>query len=255
MKKILVLLSLAVMQWMSGSVALASSGESIHMDQAPYRQNDQASLQRGARIYMNYCSGCHSAAYVRYNRLRDIGIPEDQIKANLLFTTEKVGDLMKNAMDAKNAKDWFGAVPPDLSLIARSRAGSGYTGADYLYTLLRSYYRDASKATGWNNLAFPNIGMPHPLWQLQGQRAAVFEKVKGHGAEHEEFKGFEMLEPGQQSAAEYDGTVADLVGFLQWMGEPSQSFRARLGVWVLLFLGLLWFLVWRLNAAYWKEVK
>jgi ubiquinol-cytochrome c reductase cytochrome c1 subunit len=253
MKKLFVLLSFAASNLM-GTAALAS-GDMIHMDEAPYKQNDLASLQSGARTFMNYCAGCHSAAYQRYNRLRDIGITEDQIKANLLFTGGKVGDTIKNAMDPKNAKDWFGAVPPDLTLIARSRAGSGYSGADYLYTLLRSYYRDDAKPTGWNNLAYPNIGMPHPLWQLQGQRVARFEMEKSHGAEHEVFKDYEVTEPGTQSSAEYDKTVADLVGFLQWMGEPAQSQRSRIGVWVLLFLGLFAFCAWRLNAAYWKEVK
>jgi ubiquinol-cytochrome c reductase cytochrome c1 subunit len=254
MKQLLSLAFIAVAQVL-GAAALANSGESIHMEAAPYKQNDQASLQNGARIFMNYCSGCHSAAYVRYNRLQDIGISEDQIKANLLFTTEKVGETMKNAMEPGNAKAWFGGLPPDLSLIARSRAGSGFSGADYLYTLLRSYYRDESKATGWNNLAYPNIGMPHPLWQLQGQRTASFEKVKEHGAEVEVFKAYEMTEPGTMSSVEYDNTVSDLVGFLQWMGEPAQSQRARIGVWVLIFLGIFSFIAWRLNAAYWKDVK
>jgi ubiquinol-cytochrome c reductase cytochrome c1 subunit len=253
MKNILSLALIITAQLLSGA-ALANSGESVHMETAPYKQNDQASLQNGARIFMNYCSGCHSATYVRYNRLQDIGISEDQIKANLLFASDKVGETMKNAMEPGNAKAWFGGLPPDLSLIARSRAGSGYSGADYLYTLLRSYYRDESKATGWNNLAYPNIGMPHPLWQLQGQRIASFEKVKEHGLEKEQFKGFEVVEAGTMSSAEYDKTVGDLVGFLQWMGEPAQSQRARIGVWVLIFLGIFSFIAWRLNAAFWKNI-
>jgi ubiquinol-cytochrome c reductase cytochrome c1 subunit len=253
MKNILSLALIITAQLLSGA-AFANSGESVHMETAPYKQNDQASLQNGARIFMNYCSGCHSATYVRYNRLQDIGISEDQIKANLLFASDKVGETMKNAMEPGNAKAWFGGLPPDLSLIARSRAGSGYSGADYLYTLLRSYYRDESKATGWNNLAYPNIGMPHPLWQLQGQRIASFEKVKEHGLEKEQFKGFEVVEAGTMSSAEYDKTVGDLVGFLQWMGEPAQSQRARIGVWVLIFLGIFSFIAWRLNAAFWKNI-
>lgn len=252
-KKLLVLLSVcAASAWMSPAHA---SSENIRMDSAPNTLNDPATLQSGARTFMNYCSGCHSAAYVRYNRLKDIGITEDQIKANLLFASEKVGDTMKSAMDPKNAKDWFGAVPPDLSLIARSRAGSGFSGADYLYTLLRSYYRDETKATGWNNLAFPNIGMPHPLWELQGTRSANFEKEKVHGVEQEVFKGYSQIKPGKMSAAEYDKTVADLVNFLQWMGEPGQSQRTRIGVWVLLFIGVFTLIAWRLNASYWKDVK
>jgi ubiquinol-cytochrome c reductase cytochrome c1 subunit len=254
MKKLFARLGLGL-AFVFSHYAMAAGGALVHIEQAPYKQNDHASLQNGARIFMNYCSGCHSAAYMRYNRLKDIGITEDQIKASLLFTTDKVGDSMKNAMDAKNAKDWFGGVPPDLTLIARSRAGEGYNGADYLYTLLRSYYRDDTKASGWNNLVYPNIAMPHPLWELQGQRGAEFEKVTHHGETHDEFKAYETLTPGSQNAAEYDKTVSDVVGFLQWMGEPAQSQRTRLGVWVLIFIGFFTFLAWRLNAAYWKDIK
>jgi ubiquinol-cytochrome c reductase cytochrome c1 subunit len=225
------------------------------IDHAPDKINDLASLQNGAKMFVNYCMGCHGAGYVRYNRLRDIGLTDQQIRDNLIFTDAKVGDLMKNAMDRKNAKDWFGGVPPDLSLIARSRSGEGHSGADYVYTLLRSYYRDDTKATGWNNLVFPGIGMPNPLWELQGQRAAKFEKVKVHGVEEERFVGYEQLSPGKMSAVDYDRTVADIANFLQWMGEPVQTFRERLGVWVLIFIGLFTVVAWRLNAAYWKDVK
>ena len=149
--------------------AHASSG-GIPWDKAPIDVTNQASLQNGARIFVNYCLSCHSAAFMRYNRLQDIGLTEEQIKENLMFTTDKVGNVMKAAIDPIEAKKWFGANPPDLTLIARSRAGSNGTGADYIYTLLRSYYRDPTKPTGWNNLAFPSIGMPHPLWELQGER-------------------------------------------------------------------------------------
>jgi ubiquinol-cytochrome c reductase cytochrome c1 subunit len=252
MKKLLTLLVLSLAL---GGNAWAAGGSLVHIEQAPYNQNDHASLQNGARIFMNYCSGCHSAAYMRYNRLRDIGISEEQIKANLLFTTDKVGESMKNTMEPKNAKDWFGGIPPDLTLIARSRAGEGHNGADYLYTLLRSFYRDESKASGWNNLVYPNIAMPNPLWELQGQRTAEFEKVNHHGVMHEEFKAYETLTPGSQNAAEYDKTISDVVGFLQWMGEPAQSERSRLGVWVLIFIGIFTLIAWRLNAAYWKDIK
>src|SRR5881392_774402 len=172
MKKILIALA-AVLGFAAGS-AFASE-EGIAWDKAPNSLNDLSSLQNGAKLFINYCLNCHSAAFMRYNRLRDIGLSEEQIKQNLLFSAEKVGENMKVALDNKQAKEWFGAAPPDLSVIARSRAVDGKgSGVDYLYTYLRSYYRDDTKATGWNNLAFPSVAMPHVLWELQGQRAARF---------------------------------------------------------------------------------
>jgi ubiquinol-cytochrome c reductase cytochrome c1 subunit len=190
--------------------------------------------------------------------MQELGLSPQQIKDNLLFAGEKVGDLMKVSVDPKEAKAWFGATPPDLTVVARSRAGEGGSGADYLYTYLRTYYRDDSKATGWNNLAFPSVAMPHVLWQLQGQRKAVFEEVKdAHDPSKtsHEFKRFEQITPGMLSALEYDSAVGDLVAFLQWMGEPAQGKRVQLGVWVLLFLGLFTAIAWRLNASYWKDIK
>jgi ubiquinol-cytochrome c reductase cytochrome c1 subunit len=154
------------------------------------------SLQNGAKLFVNYCLNCHSAAFMRYNRLQDIGITEQQIKDNLLFTTDKVGETMKANIDARQAKDWFGTTPPDLTLVARSRAGHGGTGADYLYTYLRTYYRDDTKATGWNNLVFPSVAMPNPLWELQGERRPVYTKVEQHGHATEVFKGWEQVTPG-----------------------------------------------------------
>jgi ubiquinol-cytochrome c reductase cytochrome c1 subunit len=202
---------------------------------------------------------CHAASNMRYNRLRDIGLSEDQIKKNLLFATDKVGDTMKVALDPKQAKEWFGAVPPDLSVIARSRADiSRGSGADYLYTYLRSYYRDPNTATGWNNLVFPNVGMPHVLWELQGQRNAKFVDEKdAHDPSKSvrRFDGYQLLTAGQLDALNYDQTVANLVAYLQWMGEPVQGQRVRVGVWVLMFLGLFTVITWRLNASYWKDVK
>lgn len=238
--------------------AWASEG-GIQWDRFPVtKMQDTAALQHGAKLFVNYCLNCHSAAYMRYNRLRDIGLSEDQIKKNLVFATDKVGDTMKAAIDPKQAKDWFGATPPDLSVIARSRAGAGGTGADYLYTYLRTYYKDDTKATGWNNLVFPSVGMPQVLWELQGVREARFEEIADphdHEKKIHVFKGFEQVTPGQLSPADYDNAVADLVAYLQWMGEPAQEHRVRLGVWVLLFLGLFTLIAWRLNAAYWKDVK
>jgi ubiquinol-cytochrome c reductase cytochrome c1 subunit len=237
-----------------------AASEGIAWDKFPTeRVTDLAALQNGAKIFVNYCMGCHEASFKRYNRLRDIGLTEEQIKSNLIFTDAKVGDTMKGAMNPKNAKDWFGGVPPDLTLVARSRSdASKGSGSDYIYTLLRSYYRDETKATGWNNAAFPGIGMPHPLWELQGQQRAVFVDMKdAHDASKvvHVFKGLEPLAPGKLNKQQYDETVADLVAFLTWMAEPTQNDRVRLGVWVLLFLSIFFVIAWRLNASFWKDVK
>ncbi len=224
-------------------------------DKAPNRVQDMAALQNGAKVFVNYCLNCHSAAFMRYTRLQDIGLTQEQIKANMLLTDAKIGDTMKAAIDPKQAKAWFGVNPPDLTVIARSRAGANGTGADYLYTYMRTFYRDSAKPTGWNNLVFPNVAMPHALWELQGERHAVFEEVTEHGQKSHQFKGWEQLTPGTMSAAQYDQTVGDLVNYLQWMGEPGQSSRQRVGIWVLVFLAGLTFVTWRLNKAYWKDIK
>jgi ubiquinol-cytochrome c reductase cytochrome c1 subunit len=235
--------------------AHASGGDTIAWDKAPNNTNDLPALQNGAKLFVNYCLNCHSAAFMRYNRLRDIGLTEQQIKDNLLFGDVKVGDTMKSAIDPRQAKEWFGANPPDLTVISRSRSGHGGTGADYIYTYLRTYYRDNTKATGWNNLAFPNVGMPHALWELQGQREPVFESRNVHGHETPVFTGWKQVTPGTLTPLQYDQAVGDLVGYLQWMGEPEQNTRVRVGVWVLLFLGVLTIFTWRLNAAFWKDVR
>ncbi len=223
------------------------------------RMTNIAALQNGAQLFVNYCLNCHSASYMRFNRLTDLGLSEAQIKQNLLFATDKVGETMKVALDPKQAKEWFGAVPPDLTVIARSRADIAKgSGADYLYTYLRNYYRDPEKATGWNNLVFPNVGMPHVLWELQGPRSAKFVDEKdAHDAKKtvRRFVGYEPIAAGKLSPREYDESVADLVAYLQWMGEPAQGQRVRIGVWVLIYLGLFTVIAWRLNASYWKDVK
>jgi ubiquinol-cytochrome c reductase cytochrome c1 subunit len=223
------------------------------------KMTDKAALQNGARIFANYCLNCHAAAYMRYNRLHDIGLTDDEIKKNLLFASDKVGETMKTALDPKQAKDWFGAAPPDLSVIARSRAEIGKgSGADYLYTLWRTFYRDETKPTGWNNLAFPDIAMPHALWQLQGERRAVFEEAKDpheEGKTVHRFARFEQISPGTLNDLQYDEAVGDLVAYLQWMGEPAQGTRVRIGVGVLIFLALLIVVTWRLNAAFWRDVR
>ena len=256
MKKLIVSL-LVAFGFVAGACA---SSEGVAWDKFPKEKStDVAALQNGAQIFVNYCLNCHAASYMRYNRLRDIGVTEEQIKKNLMFATEKVGDTMKVALDPKQGKEWFGGNPPDLTVIARSRADFAKgSGADYLYTYLRSYYRDPTKPTGWNNLAFPNVGMPHVLWELQGQRSAKFVEEKDpHDpkAVIHRFDGYETLSAGSQSPHEYDQSVADLVAFLQWMGEPSQGKRLQIGVWVLMFLALFTVLAWRLNAAFWKDVK
>jgi ubiquinol-cytochrome c reductase cytochrome c1 subunit len=163
------------------------------------------------------------------------------------------------SLNPKQAKEWFGGLPPDLTVIARSRSSAGKgTGADYIYTYLRTYYRDDTKATGWNNAAFPNVGMPHVLWELQGQQRAVFKDVPdAHDPKKvtHVFKGLEPITPGTLTPAQYNEAVADLVAYLQWMSEPMQADRVRLGVWVLLFLAVFTIIAWRLNASFWKDVK
>ena len=253
--RLLALISLVA----SFSTGALAAGGGHPLDTFPKdRVTDMAALQNGAKLFVNHCLNCHSAAYLRYNRLRDIGLSEDQIKKNLLFATDKVGDLMTVSLSAKDAKEWFGAQPPDLSVIARSRAGNGGSGADYLYTYMRTFYRDETKATGWNNLVFPAVGMPHVLWELQGEQRAIFvdEKDPHDPAKKVHvFKGFEQTKPGSLNKADYDLAMADLVAFLQWIGEPAQTQRARMGVWVLLFLAVFTLIAWRLNASYWKDIK
>jgi ubiquinol-cytochrome c reductase cytochrome c1 subunit len=251
MKKLISIVMLAL-----GLAAGAHAAEGgVAWDKAPDRTNDLPALQNGAKLFVNYCLNCHSAAFMRFNRLQDIGISEQQIKDNLLVGTDKVGDVMKSAMDPKEAKEWFGGLPPDLTLIARSRSGHGGTGADYIYTFLRTFYRDPEKPTGWNNLAFPNVGMPHALWELQGERQPQFDTIQEHGHDVKVFKGWKQVTPGTMTPLQYDQAVGDLVGYLQWMGEPAQNQRIRIGAWVLLFLGVLTVIFWRLNAAFWKDVK
>jgi ubiquinol-cytochrome c reductase cytochrome c1 subunit len=226
MKKLFALL-LSLGLAFGAATSFASEG-GIPWDKAPNKTNDQVALQNGAKLFVNYCLNCHSAAYMRYNRLTDIGLTEKQIKENLLFGSNKVGDTMKAAIDPNQAKEWFGGNPPDLSVISRSRAdGSKGSGPDYLYTYLRTYYKDDTKPTGWNNHAYPNVAMPHVLWELQRD-----------------------MKPAQ-----YDQAVGDLVGYMQWMAEPAQNKRIQTGVFVLFFLLIFAFIAWRLNASYWKDVK
>ncbi|KMQ81232.1 ubiquinol cytochrome C oxidoreductase, cytochrome C1 subunit [Candidatus Burkholderia pumila] len=229
----------------------AHAQEEAGLDRAPDASDNLASLQHGAQIFVNYCLNCHSANLMRYNRLTDIGISEKQIQENLLFTTDKVGNTMSIAMRPDDAKAWFGASPPDLSVEARAR------GKDWLYTYLRSFYRDPTRPTGWNNRVFENVSMPNVLWTLQGIRDAKFETDTDEktGEKVRRFVGYTQVMPGAMSSVDYDSAVADLVSYFSWISEPAQQQRKRLGVWVLLFLAMLSFLAWRLNAAYWKQIK
>ncbi|MES2024336.1 MAG: cytochrome c1 [Pseudomonadota bacterium] len=238
-------------------LVLASESD-FPLDHAPDRTKNLAALQNGARLFVNYCLSCHSASSLRYNKLQDLGLTEEQIKSNLLFTSDKIGSMMTISMAPKDAKNWFGAVPPDLSVIARAKASGAGTGPDWLYTYLRSYYKDDTRATGWNNMVFPNVGMPHVLWELQGIRDAKFVDEKDPHDPNKvvhKFAGFEQVTPGTLTPLEYDTAVADLVSFMTWMAEPAQNTRKRLGVWVLMFLGVFILITWRLNASYWKDIK
>jgi len=225
-------------------VAAFAAGATVHLDKAPVNLADQDSLQRGARVFVNYCLNCHSASAMRYSRMQDIGLTEDQIKDNLMFAAEKPGEPMNIAMASTDAKAWFGAAPPDLSVIARAR------GADYLYTYLRGFYRDGSTVTGWNNTAFNKVGMPHVLSNLQGDMVPVYKKV----GEHEVIERLELAKPGSATLAEYDAMVGDLVNYLVWMGEPAQLQRKQLGVIVLIFLAVFFVVAYYLKKEFWKDI-
>lgn len=250
-KKLIAILALAP--------ALVLANEGGHpLDRAPDRSTNLAALQNGAKLFVNYCLNCHNASSMRYNRLKDLGLSEEQIKGNLLFTGEKVGEMMTTAMPAKDAKAWFGVVPPDLSVIARAKASGAGSGGDYLYTYLRTFYKDDTRPTGWNNLVVPNVAMPHVLYELQGVQSVKMADEKDphdEGKMVHKFVGFEQVKPGSMNKLQFDTAVADLVGYMEWMAEPAQQTRKRLGVWVLLFLTGFALLAWRLNASYWKEVK
>ncbi|BCT67457.1 cytochrome c1 [Nitrosospira sp. NRS527] len=244
MRKITTIL---VMLCLAPLVAFASES-TVKLDHAPIRSGDKLSLQRGAKTFVNYCLSCHSAEYMRYNRLRDIGLTETQVSDNLIFTGQKAGELMTVAMKAKEAKQWFGVAPPDLSVIARSR------GADWLYTYLRKFYRDDSTATGWNNLVFDKAAMPHVLYQLQGEQSLVTNTVDdGHGGTHE-VKELKLDKPGTLSKTEYEAYVADLVNFLVYLGEPAATKRVQIGIIVMLFLFGMLALTYALKHEYWKDI-
>ena len=244
MKKYLVIVLLALAPaWVS------AAGGGVHLDKANIDPTNKQSLQRGARIFVNYCLSCHSASLMRYERMgNDLGVDEKLVSENLMFTGGKVGELMTVATAPDDAKEWFGTVPPDLTVIARAR------GVDWLYTYMRSFYQDDSRHIGTNNLVFPDVGMPNVLWELQGIQETVLKTVKDHdGTEHKVVE-LELVEPGLQSPKEFDRTVRDLVNFLDYMGEPAKYERRQLGTKVILFLLVFLVLAILLKKEYWKDI-
>jgi ubiquinol-cytochrome c reductase cytochrome c1 subunit len=243
MKKLLALLAFLP------ALALASTG-GVPLEHAPINLHDRASLQRGAAIFVNHCLNCHSASVMRYARLTDLGLTEDQIRENLLFAGDKIGETMTAAMDPAVAKAAFGIVPPDLSLAGRSR------GSDWLYSYLRSFYRDANSKTGWNNTVFPNVAMPHVLWEYQGQQVLnVTQKMDPNTGDMRVTSRLAMDRPGKLSRAEYDQYTADLVNYLAFMSEPAQTHRKSWGILALFLLAGFAVVALMLKNEYWKDVK
>ena len=237
--------------------AVQAAESEIPLDHVQIDLSDKPSLQRGAKYFVNYCLGCHSMQYLRYNRLAsDLGLTDKQVEENLVFSYDakgkpvKVGEPMTNAMNAQYAKNVFNVVPPDLTLVARSR------GSDWLYTYLRSFYLDDSKIWGVNNVVFPGVGMPHVLWRLQGlQKPVIEDYVDAEGNHHKIITGLEQIQPGTLSKEEYDQMVADLTNFLSYAAEPAKMQRQRIGIWVILFLLFLSFVTYLLKKEYWRDIK
>ena len=243
MKKLIAVMALALVPL----TGMAAGGGNVHLEKANIDLNNHAAIQRGAKLFVNYCMGCHSAQYVRYKLFTEVGLTEDDIKDNLMFAGGKVGDLMKIAMPVEDAGRWFGAPAPDLTLTARIKSG----GADWLYTYLKGFYADPSRPMGVNNTVFPNVGMPHVLWELQGMQTAVY-KENEHGE-----KVIDHLEPGQggtMSPEEYDTMARDLTNFLVHIAEPMKLERQRIGIYVMLFLLVFFVVAVMLKKEYWKDV-
>ncbi len=239
MKKLFLLLTLV-------SMPVFASGGGAHLDAVDIDMNDQASLQRGAGLFVNYCLSCHSAAFMRYNRMAaDLGIPEEVVEDNMMFTADRIGGLMKTTMPAEDAKKWFGKAPPDLSLIARSR------GPEWIYTYMRSFYLDEKSPSGWNNVLFEKVAMPHVLYNLQGARKAIFKKNE-HGKEV--FDHYEMVKQGSMNEEEFDSSVRDLTNFMVYLAEPARMVRTKLGVYVLIFLAIFFVFAYLLKKEYWKDI-
>ena len=220
--------------------------------------SNKPSVQRGARTFMNYCSGCHSMKYMRYNRIgQDLGISEELLMSNLMFTSDKPGDTILSAIPAAQAKEWFGTAPPDLTLTARAR------GTDWIYSYLKSFYVDPARPMGVNNVVLANASMPHVLWELQGwqvkkpegeHHAEGEEKAEGHGGGHGAPNPFELVQPGKLSPDEYDRFVGDLVNFMAYAAEPGRSVRVGIGGWTLFYLIIFTGFAWLLKKEFWKDV-
>lgn len=231
--------------WLLSFSALAAEGGAVQ--ESGTDLGDRGSLQRGAQLYMNYCSGCHSLKYLRYSRMaEDLGLTEAEVMDNLNFTGAKFGEQIQVSMPADGAAKWFGKMPPDLSLISRVR------GSNWIYTYLKSFYLDESRPLGWNNKLFPNASMPNPLWEMQGLQHAEYGKADATGERPVE--ALALAQPGSQTPAQFDQTARDITAFLEYAGEPAALKRQSIGVWVVLFLVLLTFLAWLLKNEYWRDV-
>ncbi len=241
----LIKLAAVLLAGLVASGAAVAEGEGVQA--ANVRLDDTASMQRGARLFFNYCSGCHSLQYLRYSRIaEDLKLDPKEVEKNFVFTGGKIGDLAINHMPAENAAAWFGKAPPDLSLEARAK------GSDWIYTYLKSFYVDPSRPLGWNNTLFPNVSMPNPLWELQGIQVAQMKPVPaGHDPEIEKL---EIKTPGRQNAEQFDRSVRDISAFLQYAGEPAALQRESMGIWVLLYLAFFTLIAYLLKAEYWKDV-
>jgi len=227
------------------TLAFAAGG--AYTEKVDYDLHNKESLQNGAKLFVNYCLSCHSAAYQRYNRMaEDIGLTEAQVKANLMFAAEKVGETMTVALQTEDAKKMFGTKVPDLSVVSRAR------GADWLYTYLRTFYKDDSRPFGVNNVTFADVGMPHVLWELEGMKKLVnADEIKAHPGTAPKF---EKISDGKMSAVEYDNAMRDLTAFMVYMGEPAKLVRYELGVWVLLFLAILFLVAYPMKKEFWKDI-
>ena len=225
--------------------AMASGGGDEGLDPVDINLADKASLQRGAKTFVNYCLSCHSAAYMRYERMgSDLGINEKLLRENLMLATDKPGDTMTITMSEDGAKKWFGVVPPDLSVTAR------YRRPDWIYTYLRSFYIDNSSPTGWNNVLFPNVAMPNVLYEWQGYRKAYFTDTESGS----HFEKFEQLTAGNMTTEEFDGAIRDLTNFMVYLAEPAKLVRYRIGLWVVVFMGLFTMFAYFLKREYWRDV-
>ncbi len=231
--------------------AVVAAGGTTHLEPANLEQDNAASLRRGARNFMNYCSGCHSAKYVRFSTIgKALDLSEEQLIDNLMFNAEKTFETIQAAMPAEDAAVWYGKAPPDLSLMARAK------GADYVYNFLKGFYIAEGSPTGVDNIVLPGTSMPHVLWELQGYQAALFTTHENEdGSVTTAFADFEQLSAGSMDAEDYDDFVRDTVNFLAYIAEPIRSDRRKLGVWVLMFLIFFFILAAQLKKAIWKDVK